>query len=118
MEGGPSTREVREDFDRLAVLCEDGGWDHTSYYHDLLLGRLPTHLAQALEVGCGTGAFARRLADRRSPELRRAWEEQVLTDAYPTLEEARWACRENLPGARVRRHLLRRYSVTWNEPVR
>ncbi|MGI8911639.1 MAG: class I SAM-dependent methyltransferase [Rubrobacteraceae bacterium] len=53
-----------------------------------------------------------------SPELRRAWEEHGETDAYPTLAEVREACKEKLPGAKVRRHLLWRYSVVWLKPAR
>lgn len=40
MEGLQNTDKVREDFDRLADLSEEG-WDHNVHYQDLLLGRLP-----------------------------------------------------------------------------
>ena len=223
-----STQKVREDFDRLAGLSEGDGWDHNTHYHAFLLGQLPGRPGEALEVGCGTGAFARALAGRcetvlavdisprmvevarsrsgeypsieyavadanswafpegrfgcvasiatvhhlplastlrkmagalkpggtllvldlfgarsvadylvgalgfpagkairlaktgapstrQSPELRRAWEEHGATDAYPTLAEVREACESELPGARVRRHLLWRYSVVWRK---
>lgn len=39
-------------------------WDHNSYYQRLLLRHLPRSRGNALEVGCGAGAFACRLADR------------------------------------------------------
>ena len=39
-------------------------WDHNSYYQRLLLRHLPRSGGNVLEVGCGTGAFASRLADR------------------------------------------------------
>jgi SAM-dependent methyltransferase len=218
--------KVRADFDRLAELSEDG-WDHNAHYHGLLLGQLPSRCRLALDVGCGTGSFARRLAGRcdrvlgidlaprmvevararsgdhpnldhvvadastwpfrparfdcvasiaaahhlplapllarmgdavapggtllvldiyrpRSPadlavsllavpgsrllrlrhtgrlaepaELRRAWEEHGRTDHYLTLAEVHAACARVLPGARVRRHLLWRYSVVWRRP--
>jgi SAM-dependent methyltransferase len=55
--------EVRADFDRLAALPESK-WDHNAHYHDLLLRQLPARCNEALEIGCGTGAFARRLAGR------------------------------------------------------
>ena len=58
------TDRVREDFDRLADLPESGGWDHNAHYHPFLLKQLPPRLDEALEVGCGTGAFARLLAKR------------------------------------------------------
>jgi SAM-dependent methyltransferase len=40
------------------------GWDHTGYYHPMLLRHVPTGAETALDVGCGTGAFARELASR------------------------------------------------------
>ncbi|WP_166398710.1 class I SAM-dependent methyltransferase [Rubrobacter marinus] len=55
---------MREDFDRIAGLSREGGWDHNSHYHPLLLRQLPLRLHEALEVGCGTGAFVRSLAGR------------------------------------------------------
>jgi SAM-dependent methyltransferase len=54
---------VRADFDRIALLAGDG-WDHSSHYHDFLIRRLPADCREALEVGCGAGAFSRRLAER------------------------------------------------------
>src|SRR5215207_10839135 len=64
MDDSAYTDRVREDFDRLADLPEAGGWDHTAHYHPFLLKQLPPRLDEALEVGCGTGAFARLLAER------------------------------------------------------
>jgi len=55
-------RDIRADFDRLAAF-DDGGWDHNSHYHRFLLRHLPGRRDAALEVGCGTGAFARALAE-------------------------------------------------------
>jgi SAM-dependent methyltransferase len=39
-------------------------WDHNAYYHRLLLRHLPTPSQRVLDVGCGAGAFAARLAGR------------------------------------------------------
>lgn len=39
-------------------------FDHNDHYHPLLLRHLPAGAATALDVGCGTGLFARRLAAR------------------------------------------------------
>ncbi|TJZ54509.1 class I SAM-dependent methyltransferase [Streptomyces piniterrae] len=39
-------------------------FNHNDHYHRLLLRRLPRDCGAALDVGCGTGRFARRLAGR------------------------------------------------------
>jgi ubiquinone/menaquinone biosynthesis C-methylase UbiE len=52
---------VQADFDRLALL-DDEGWTANNHYHRSLLKHLPNNCENALEIGCGTGAFARQLA--------------------------------------------------------
>ncbi|WP_328868812.1 class I SAM-dependent methyltransferase [Streptomyces sp. NBC_00287] len=37
-------------------------FDHNDHYHRLLLRQVPRNCGAALDVGCGTGRFARRLA--------------------------------------------------------
>jgi SAM-dependent methyltransferase len=52
-------------------------WDHNTYYHDRLLRALPRHCERVLDVGCGAGGFAARVAQLatrvdaldRSPEM-------------------------------------------------
>jgi SAM-dependent methyltransferase len=39
-------------------------WDHNAYYQRVLLRQLPPRCGRVLEVGCGAGAFAARLAGR------------------------------------------------------
>ena len=39
-------------------------WSHNSRYHGVLLTACAAHCQEALEIGCGTGAFARLLAER------------------------------------------------------
>ena len=54
---------IGKDFDRLALL-DDDGWTQNNHYHEFLLRHVPSNCSQALEVGCGTGAFSRQLAER------------------------------------------------------
>ena len=54
---------IEADFDRLALL-DDEGWTANNHYHDFLLKHVPAKCENALEIGCGTGAFARQLAQR------------------------------------------------------
>ena len=215
---------IQADFDRLALYSTDG-WDHNSHYHNFLLKHVPEQCRNALEIGCGTGAFARLLAKRAdsvlaldlSPqmiqlararsnqypnidfqvadalawefpteqfdciisiatlhhlpmeimlakmkvalktngtllildlfkerfsdmytdlfaipvniilkflktgrikqplEVREAWAAHGQRDSYLTLPQIRYICAIVLPGARVRRHLLWRYSIVWKK---
>jgi ubiquinone/menaquinone biosynthesis C-methylase UbiE len=57
------TSTIRADFDCIALISQEG-WNHNTHYHDFLLRQLPAHLGEALDLGCGTGAFARLLAQR------------------------------------------------------
>jgi ubiquinone/menaquinone biosynthesis C-methylase UbiE len=54
---------VEADFDRLATL-DDDGWTTNNHYHTSLLRHVPQNCENALEIGCGTGSFARELAKR------------------------------------------------------
>ena len=54
---------VEADFDRLALLDEES-WTSNNHYHNSLLKHVPANCENALEIGCGTGAFARLLAHR------------------------------------------------------
>ena len=62
------TRTIQADFDRIAPLAGDG-WDHNSHYHGFLLRQIPVHCREALDVGCGSGAFSRLLAQRSEQVL-------------------------------------------------
>ncbi len=55
--------KVQADFDRIARLSTDR-WDHNSHYHRFLLQHIPPDCTEALDIGCGTGGFARQLAAR------------------------------------------------------
>ena len=54
---------IRANFDRLALLDNDG-WTHNNHYHPFLLGYVPVQCDAVLEIGCGTGVFSRLLAER------------------------------------------------------
>jgi SAM-dependent methyltransferase len=54
---------VESDFDKIALL-PTAAFDNNAYYHQALLRSLPGQLGEALDVGCGTGAFTRLLAAR------------------------------------------------------
>ncbi|MBV9957539.1 MAG: methyltransferase domain-containing protein [Acidobacteria bacterium] len=47
--------------------------------------------------------------------VREAWDEHGRTDSYLTLSQVRNICEELLPGAKVRKHLLWRYSIVWKK---
>ena len=57
------TQTVQADFDRIALLPEEK-WNHNSHYHPFLLKYVPSPCKNTLEIGCGTGEFARSLAQR------------------------------------------------------
>ena len=54
--------QVRADFDRIALLSgEESG--HNDHYQGFLARHIPVPCREALEIGCGTGAFSRLLAE-------------------------------------------------------
>lgn len=229
---------TQQEFDRIALAsaASPEGELHNEHYHDLLLRQLPTNCNNALDIGCGQGAFARRLAElfdhvlaldlspemiriarersthfpniefqiadvcelplptarfdcvatiatlhhlpyaemllkmkeavkpggvllvldlfeparfsdsflaglsdsllnlvafpvssalrlRRhgrllpSREVRDAWAAHEVHDSYPTMNEVRTLCARILPGAKIKRHLLWRYSIVWQKPA-
>jgi SAM-dependent methyltransferase len=83
---------VRTDFDRLAAFDRQGGWSHNDHYHPYLLRHVPQPCSESLEIGCGTGTFARLLAGRShhvlaldlSPEMVRIARERSA--AFPHIE--------------------------------
>ena len=218
---------IQQDFDRIALVSTDGA-THNDHYHNFLLSHLPAHCDNSLDIGCGTGSFARRLAARSehvlaldlSPEMiriarersanfsnidfrladvlnlpfaaehfdciatvatlhhlppaemllkmkaalkpggvllildlfepegatdavlnllalpmsvglrlihhgrllpqrseRDAWKAHESHDLYPKMNEVQALCDDFLPGAKIRKHLLWRYSIVWTKPV-
>ena len=100
---------------RMGEAVAPGG---TLLVLDIYRPRSPADLAVSLLAVPGSRLLrlghTGRLAE--PAELRRAWEEHGRTDRYLTLAEVRAACARALPGARVRRHLLWRYSIVWRRP--
>jgi ubiquinone/menaquinone biosynthesis C-methylase UbiE len=39
-------------------------WNHNSHYHNYLLSQLPIEIDRSLDIGCGEGLFATKLAKR------------------------------------------------------
>jgi SAM-dependent methyltransferase len=82
---------IQADFDRIALVSGEG-WGHNSHYHDFLLAHVPARCAEALDIGCGTGAFARLLAQRAdhvlgldlSPQMIRLARER--SQQYPNVD--------------------------------
>jgi hypothetical protein len=54
-----------------------------------------------------------RLLPRR--EVRDAWAAHERHDIYPTMTEVRALCARILPSAKIKKHLLWRYSIVWQK---
>jgi len=78
-------------------MARAGCWNHNVHYQPVILRAVPADCAAALDVGCGDGTLARKLAER--------W------------AEVRAVAARLLPGVRYRRHLMWRYSLRWREPA-
>lgn len=76
-----SMQAVQADFDRIALLKEPR-WNHNLHYHDDLLRHLPPSMDSALEVGSGTGQFARLLAARSRQVLALDLSAVMLREAH------------------------------------
>jgi SAM-dependent methyltransferase len=48
-------------------------------------------------------------------EARAAWAAHEAHDIYPTMKQVRALCADILPGARIKKHLLWRYSIVWRK---
>ncbi|MDQ2976728.1 MAG: class I SAM-dependent methyltransferase [Acidobacteriota bacterium] len=85
---------IQQDFDRiaLATAASSDGSTQNDHYHNFLLRHLPSPCQNVLEIGCGTGVFARRLAERSehvlaldlSPEMIRIARERSVQ--FPNIE--------------------------------
>lgn len=75
-------------------------------FDGLLLNSLAVPLSLSLRL-----IHQHRLLPHR--EARAAWTEHARHDIYPTMPEVRTLCAEILPQAKIRKHLLWRYSMVW-----
>jgi hypothetical protein len=50
-----------------------------------------------------------------SRAARDAWAAHERHDIYPTMKEVHALCAEILPGAKIKKHLLWRYSIIWKK---
>lgn len=51
--------------EKIVVVAADADrWNHNIHYHPVLLSAVPQGAADALDVGCGEGMLARRLAEQ------------------------------------------------------
>ena len=132
-----SSNEIRSDFDAIATLMPRR--DRLGPHEAWLLRQLPTRRGTAIEIGCGVGNVARRLAGAfddvvaidlspgmideakrrfritKSWKLRRAYWRHGRNETYLMIGEVERIARQELPGATVRAHLLWRYSIVWDK---
>jgi SAM-dependent methyltransferase len=89
----------------LAIL--DVYREHNLADYLTAIAAIPVNLCfRLLSTGCS----------KAPREYREAWCEHQKTDRFLTLSEVREVCRSILPGSRVSRHLLWRYSLVWRAP--
>jgi len=66
-------------------------WNHNNHYHDFLLAHVPPNAISSLDVGCGSGEFARRLAiycravDAVDPDLQAITNGRNMSTSYSNL---------------------------------
>ncbi|MFD4459844.1 class I SAM-dependent methyltransferase [Nocardia sp. NPDC058480] len=59
----------------------DPYWNHNSRYHPWVLDQVPSNARTALDIGCGDGLLARKLADRCDAVLGVDIDRQVIDNA-------------------------------------
>jgi ubiquinone/menaquinone biosynthesis C-methylase UbiE len=78
-------------------MPQDEYWNHNVHYQPVILNAVPEGCGAALEVGCGDGMLARRLA-RRAAEVTAIDRDAEMI----ALARKRTPAAEGAPGARVR----------------
>ena len=83
--------EIRRDFDAISRLTPEG--DHAGPYEEWLLANLPARRANVLELGCGVGSLARKLAARFETVDAVDFSESMIAEARRrTRERVDYAC--------------------------
>lgn len=88
------------------------GHDQTASLRDGLLDAFLNAVAIPVSVSLRLLHHGRLLPPR---EARAAWAAHEAHDIYPTMKEVRALCADILPGAKVKKHLLWRYSIVWEK---
>jgi SAM-dependent methyltransferase len=64
-------------------MARVGYWNHNVHYQAVILDAVPAGCGRALEVGCGDGMLARRLAERCAEVTAIDRDARMITLAYP-----------------------------------
>lgn len=67
----------------MGTVTADPYWNHNTHYHRWLLRRIPPSARTALDIGCGDGLLATKLARRCDTVLGVDTDAEVLTRAAP-----------------------------------
>ncbi|MCQ0021278.1 class I SAM-dependent methyltransferase [Actinomadura madurae] len=101
----------------------DEYWNHNTHYHDVVLRNVPRGCGEALDVGCGDGLLARRLAPRaahvtgldRSAEM--VAKARRLSEGVRNVEFVEAACwSTTCPRSTTTSSAASRPSTTWTSP--
>ncbi|TDP40916.1 class I SAM-dependent methyltransferase [Nocardia ignorata] len=65
-------------------MATDPYWNHNTHYHPWLLDQVPAHARTALDIGCGDGLLARKLATRCDAVLGIDIDSEVIANAPST----------------------------------
>jgi 2-polyprenyl-3-methyl-5-hydroxy-6-metoxy-1,4-benzoquinol methylase len=57
-------------------------WNHNLHYHGVILRSIPANCRRALDVGCGQGLLARRIASHCGEQRIAFLEGDVVTEAF------------------------------------
>ena len=79
-------------------------WNQNVHYQPVILNAVPPGCGAAIDVGCGDGLLACKLAARCA----------AVTGID---KDAPMIAKRTLPGVRYHRHLLWRYSLIWDKPA-